>query len=193
MLPRRGGKRRLRRARRLGARGEGTSRPFRAWRRPWQREKAWSHAPSPFATGVTPSSIYLSPTCKLLSDYGMRRGHRHNREFHGVSAASVGRFRKHEHAQVASAQRLPSPGSSGRKRRRCPASWCDNGGCLFGGCPFRFSERRSRMPPTSAQAVAVPERAEEKVERPASPRFSSPKPQPEPSPFVIKLMGTVPN
>lgn len=48
------------------------------------------------------------------------------------------------------------------------------------------------MPPTPAQAVVVPERAAEKVERPASSRFSSPKPQPERPPFVIKLMGNVP-
>ncbi len=47
------------------------------------------------------------------------------------------------------------------------------------------------MPPIPAQVVAVPERAAEKVERPSS-RFSSPKPQAERPPFVIKLMGNVP-
>lgn len=47
------------------------------------------------------------------------------------------------------------------------------------------------MPPTPAQ-VTVPKPEEQKVERPASSRFLSPKPQTERPPFVIRLMGPTP-
>ncbi len=49
------------------------------------------------------------------------------------------------------------------------------------------------MASSSTQTVRVPEPQTEQVEKPARSRFSSPKPAPKDTRWVIKVSGTVPN